>query len=81
MTQTVVLAVPLVPGALGFDTLRAIYRGAAYTLDESCRPGVEAGARVIDAIVAKGDPIYGVNRGFGKLASVRIDRLDLATLQ
>ncbi len=77
MTQIV----PLVPGALGLDTLRAIYRGAAYTLDVSCRPGVEAGARVIDAIVAKGDPVYGVNTGFGKLASVRIDRLDLATLQ
>ena len=77
MTETV----PLVPGALGLDTLRAIYRGATYTLDEACRPGVEAGARVIDAIVAKGDPVYGVNTGFGKLASVRIDRLDLATLQ
>jgi histidine ammonia-lyase len=77
MTHTV----PLVPGALGLDALRAIYRGAAYTLDESCRPGVDAGARVIDAIVAKGDPVYGVNTGFGKLASVRIDRLDLATLQ
>ena len=77
MTQSV----PLVPGAVGLDTLRAIYRGAAFNLDVSWRPCVEAGARVIDTIVANGDPIYGVNTGFGKLASVRIDRLDLATLQ
>jgi histidine ammonia-lyase len=71
----------LVSGALRLDTLRTIYNGAAFTLDGSCRSAVEAGARVIDAIVAKGDPVYGVNTGFGKLASVRIGRLDLATLQ
>lgn len=73
--------VTLVPGAIGLDALRAIYRGAAFALHESCRHGVEAGARTIDAIVAKGDPVYGVNTGFGKLASVRIDQSDLATLQ
>jgi len=31
--------------------------------------------------VAKGDPVYGINTGFGKLASVRIGSSDLATLQ
>ncbi len=33
------------------------------------------------AIVRKGEPVYGVNTGFGKLASVRIDAADLETLQ
>ncbi|NEL27704.1 MAG: aromatic amino acid lyase, partial [Xanthomonas perforans] len=28
-----------------------------------------------------GEPVYGVNTGFGKLASVRIEREDLQTLQ
>ena len=32
-------------------------------------------------IVAKGEPVYGINTGFGKLASVRIPASDLATLQ
>ena len=42
---------------------------------------VEAGARAIDRVVAAGAPVYGVNTGFGKLASVRIDADDLTTLQ
>ena len=35
----------------------------------------------VAAIVRKGEPVYGVNTGFGKLASVRIDAADLETLQ
>ena len=40
-----------------------------------------AAADLVAAIVAKGEPVYGINTGFGKLASVRIDAADLATLQ
>ena len=32
-------------------------------------------------IVARGEPVYGINTGFGKLASVRIEAADLETLQ
>src|SRR5258707_3468772 len=32
-------------------------------------------------MVARGEPVYGINTGFGKLASVRIDASDLETLQ
>ncbi|MCC6988915.1 MAG: aromatic amino acid lyase, partial [Acidobacteria bacterium] len=60
---------------------RAIYFGAGAALDPATKPRVEAGARVIDAVVAAGAPVYGVNTGFGKLASVRIDAHDLTTLQ
>jgi hypothetical protein len=35
-------------------------------------PAIEASARTVDAIVARGEPVYGINTGFGKLASVRI---------
>ena len=44
-------------------------------------PAIAAAARAVEAIVAKGEPVYGINTGFGKLASVRIDAADLAQLQ
>ncbi|MGE0813030.1 MAG: histidine ammonia-lyase [Vicinamibacterales bacterium] len=76
-----VSTVRLVPGSTPLAAWRAIYFGADCGLDTSCRPAVEAGARVIDGVVASGAPVYGVNTGFGKLASVRIDDHDLLTLQ
>ncbi|MEL7187543.1 MAG: aromatic amino acid lyase, partial [Pseudomonadota bacterium] len=36
---------------------------------------------LVDDVVAGGDTVYGVNTGFGQLASVRIDDEDLSTLQ
>lgn len=60
---------------------RAVYFGAAIELDGSCRPRVDEGARTVARIIAKGKPVYGINTGFGKLASVRIGDEDLATLQ
>jgi histidine ammonia-lyase len=60
---------------------RRVYFGAQIALDQDCRAAIEAGAKTIEAIVAKGEPVYGINTGFGKLASVRIPDADLATLQ
>jgi len=60
---------------------RQVYRGARIALDEAALPAVRASAAAVDAIVARGAPVYGINTGFGKLASVRIEREDLATLQ
>ena len=68
-------------GSKPLATWRAIYFGAGAALDPAAKLPVEAGARVIDAVVAAGAPVYGVNTGFGKLASVRIDAHDLTTLQ
>ena len=50
-------------------------------LDPAAMPAVEAGARAVDAIIARGEPVYGINTGFGKLASVHIAPHDLTTLQ
>ena len=69
------------PGKTPLAGWRDIYRGAGATLDAAAWPRVEAGAAAVGRIVAKGDPVYGVNTGFGKLASVRIAEADLATLQ
>ncbi len=74
-------AIVLTPGDVPLADWRAIYRGAAVALDQACRPRVEAAAKAVAAIVEKGEPVYGINTGFGKLATVRIDAADLAALQ
>ena len=69
------------PGHVPLDALREIFRGAGARLDPACWGKVEASAAAVARILAKGDPVYGVNTGFGKLASVRIADGDLAQLQ
>nr|WP_315837214.1 histidine ammonia-lyase [Bradyrhizobium prioritasuperba] len=71
----------MTPGAVPLSDWRAVYRGAVPTLDPACRPAVQASADTVARIVAKGEPVYGINTGFGKLASVRIGAADLVTLQ
>jgi len=60
---------------------REIYHGTAPELDPACREGVRSSAATVERMVAAGDPIYGVNTGFGKLSSVRIATEDLERLQ
>ncbi len=69
------------PGQTTLDDWRAIWRGATPALDPACAPGVAAGAAAIAGILARGEPVYGINTGFGKLASIRIGDADLAALQ
>jgi histidine ammonia-lyase len=71
----------LAPGNATLADWRAIYRGSTSKLDDSCRPLIRASADAVARIVAKGEPVYGINTGFGKLASVRIEAADLETLQ
>jgi len=73
--------VVLKPGANSLADWRAVYRGSAVTLDPASAPRIAESAAAVERILAKGKPIYGVNTGFGKLASVRIEDADLATLQ
>ena len=71
----------LKPGAVSLAEWRAIYRGAAPALDSSCAPVVAESAAAVARILGRGAPVYGINTGFGKLASVRIGDDDLTTLQ
>jgi histidine ammonia-lyase len=71
----------LKPGHVPLADWLAIYRGAAPRLDAACAPGIAASAAAVARIVARGDPVYGINTGFGKLASVRIEAADLEKLQ
>jgi histidine ammonia-lyase len=71
----------LKPGAVPLADWRAIYRGASVSLDPASEAAIARGAATVAAIVARGEPVYGINTGFGKLASVRIGAGDLETLQ
>jgi histidine ammonia-lyase len=73
--------ISLHPGRVSLEDWRAIHRGAIARLDPAVGAHVEASAAAVSRIVAKGEPVYGVNTGFGKLASLRIAAADLATLQ
>ncbi|WP_102960594.1 histidine ammonia-lyase [Mangrovicella endophytica] len=76
------MTITLHPGRVTLADLQAIYwNGAAARLDTSADAAIEAGAAKI-AEVAGGDAaVYGINTGFGKLASIRIEANDVATLQ
>jgi len=74
-------AIILKPGGASLFEWRAIYRGATPQLDAACWPAVQASADTVARIVAKGAPVYGINTGFGKLASMRIEAHDLEKLQ
>lgn len=50
-------------------------------LDPGARPAVEAAAERIADAAAGDTPVYGVNTGFGKLASIKIAPEDTETLQ
>ena len=72
----------LTPGAATLAQLEEVWRdGTAVRLDPACHDGIRAAAGHIAAAAQGGEAVYGVNTGFGKLASVKIDPADTATLQ
>jgi histidine ammonia-lyase len=75
------MTIELQPGHVSLAQWRAVYLGAGVTIDPACRPTVQAGADTVARIVAKGEPVYGINTGFGKLANISIDAADLEQLQ
>jgi len=71
------------PGELTLAQLRrlAAPEPPLVHVDPGCRGAIRASARLVQQ-AAEGDaPVYGVNTGFGKLATRRIAKDDLATLQ
>ena len=75
------MTIVLVPGKVPLSDWRALYRGAAPILDVACRAGIEASAAAVGRILARHEPVYGINTGFGKLATVKIGDDDLEMLQ
>ncbi|APE43999.1 histidine ammonia-lyase [Sulfitobacter alexandrii] len=72
----------LTPGAATLGDLARVYRDeAAVRLDPQCHDAIAQAAARIEAAANGEDAVYGVNTGFGKLASVKIAASDTATLQ
>src|SRR4029077_12672056 len=73
--------VVLNPGEVNLAACRAIYEGAPVALSRDCFARIAQSAAAVARILARGEPIYGINTGFGRLASVRIDAAHTAQLQ
>ncbi len=59
-------------GTLACGLARLLARGAGLALSPSVLAQVDIGAAIVASIVAKGEAVYGINTGFGKLANMRI---------
>ena len=79
--MTITGTLHITPGLMPLHAWREIYRGTTPVLDDAAIPRIEESAAAIARIVGRGEPVYGVNTGFGKLASVRIPDDDLERLQ
>ncbi|MGL6209692.1 MAG: histidine ammonia-lyase [Paracoccaceae bacterium] len=70
------------PGTTTLAQLERLYRtNAPAELHPSARAPVDHAAAIIAQAAASTDPVYGVNTGFGKLASLKIAAEDTAQLQ
>lgn len=72
----------LSPGSVDLTTLERIWREEIpVALDQAARERIFASAKRIEAVIQGTEAVYGVNTGFGKLASIRIAAKDSAKLQ
>jgi histidine ammonia-lyase len=68
--------------SLTFDQLySAVFDAAEVQLAPAARKRMNASRAVIERLVESGASVYGVNTGFGKMASVRISREQIRQLQ
>ncbi|WP_166418947.1 histidine ammonia-lyase [Cochlodiniinecator piscidefendens] len=74
--------ISLTPGSVTLATLKEIYRNMTPArLDRAAKPAVEAAAAMVATAAAGETAVYGINTGFGKLASKKIAPEDTETLQ
>jgi histidine ammonia-lyase len=73
----------LTPGELTLTQLRRLCGSERIpvALAPACRAGIRASAELVRKATEGDAPVYGVNTGFGKLATTRIAKDDLAILQ
>jgi len=74
-------SIVVAPGKVNLDDLAQVLAGAAVMLDPSFWPRVEAASRIVAKAARADAPVYGINTGFGKLASTRIAADQTALLQ
>ena len=73
--------VELTPGSVTLAQLRDVWAGAPVALADEAWVALEASAGAVSRIVASGRTVYGINTGFGLLASTRIPDDKLLDLQ
>jgi len=73
--------ITVLPGKVGLEDLARVIGGAPVVLDPSFWPSVEKAASIVASAARGADPVYGINTGFGKLASRRIAPDQTALLQ
>ncbi|MEO4042869.1 histidine ammonia-lyase [Hoeflea sp. CAU 1731] len=72
----------LTPGATTLRQLETIYwQDLPARIDPACKTAVDRAEQIILKAAAGDQPVYGVNTGFGKLASVKIAAEDRVKLQ
>jgi histidine ammonia-lyase len=75
-------AAVLKPGAVDLPLLRRIHDGGhTLSLDPSVAEGMRAAQAAVQGIIDSDKVVYGINTGFGKLASTRISNDHLTELQ
>lgn len=76
------MSVSLTGNDLTFEQLYAVaLRGDAVSVSPSAILRMNGSRAVVDKLVSSGETAYGINTGFGKLASVRISSEQVRTLQ
>ena len=72
----------LKPGSVTLDQLCQFYRhDPKIHLHEACQDRVDAAALIVQQAAAGDEAVYGINTGFGKLASTRIPAAQTTQLQ
>jgi len=80
---TTISELNIVPGQLTLAQLRAVanFDGIEYSLDESAFDAINKSAQAVQDVIEKNQVVYGINTGFGLLASTRIKKEELELLQ
>ncbi|WP_043334797.1 histidine ammonia-lyase [Belnapia moabensis] len=71
----------VIPGEAVLSQWRAVMQGETLALAPGWQAVAQASVAALEARLATGEALYGVNTGFGKLAGTRIDAARLAQLQ
>lgn len=72
----------LTPGQLTLENLRRVWREPVeLALSPKCHAKIDAAAATVARVLAEGRVVYGINTGFGLLASQRISPDELGLLQ
>ena len=75
------MAIIINPANVTFDQWRKIYAGEQPKIAPNAFDKIKASAEAVTRIIAKQEPVYGINTGFGKLANIRISDGELQSLQ